>query len=73
MKNIILLCLIAFCFYASSCTENKGAAMDTNAIIQFPDTVNLGDVSVLDTIRGEINITNKGKAPLLLKKVTASC
>ena len=73
MKNLVLICLIVFYFYASSCTENKVASIDTNAIIQFPDTVNLGDVSLLDTIRGEISITNTGMAPLILKKVTASC
>ncbi len=56
-----------------SCSENKNSSIDTTTKIQYSDTLSLGDVSLLDTIRGEIRITNTGNIPLVLKKVTASC
>ena len=73
MKNITILLIIIFSFTIFSCTENKNEHTYNTTKINYPDTLSLGDVSLSDTIRGEIKISNEGKNVLILKKVTASC
>ena len=73
MRNVICILIITFSFTIFSCTENKNEHTNNTTKINYPDTVSLGDVSLSDTIRGEIKITNEGRNDLVLKKVTASC